>query len=241
VQAIAAPPETRWFVFPAESAKSYVVEVVNTEGDLPSNSVGTVGVFNSDGSTAPTEAQVDCTMAPVAPSLEVNADGVRCFVRTFIPGTSTTVNKRGIYISVMATFAPSFKIRVRESTIYGRWTVNGYDFHMELQNTTSETLCAQLALLPGTGTTPPTGPAGIFTTELTIPPHGAAKHVRANGVTSGGDNKGDLRIMGCASLSSPKNFVPGAVHVSTYAYNPVTDKYLYFFTWPINNGAANSW
>ena len=55
----------------------------------------------------------------------------------------------------------------------------------------------------------------------------------------GPDNKGTLRIGACAV---PTNLVPSGLHVSTYAYNPVTDKFLYFFTNPANNGAtSNSW
>ena len=47
-----------------------------------------------------------------------------------------------------------------------------------------------------------------------------------------------MRIGACGTA----NLVPGALHVSTYAYNPVTDKFLYFFTNAANNGAtANSW
>jgi hypothetical protein len=58
-------------------------------------------------------------------------------------------------------------------------------------------------------------------------------------VGNSGDLKGTLRIGAC---SSPTNLVPGALHVSTYAYNPVTDKFLYFFTSTPNNGAtSNSW
>ena len=229
---------------PVESGKSYVIEVMNVEGDLGANALQTVGLFNSDGVSAPTEAQTDCAMSAVAPSVEIQqgADGVRCTVRTFIPGAATTVNKRGIFVSVLSNFGPSFQIRAREATIYGRWTTNGYDYHTEVQNTTSETLCVQIAFIPGTGTTPPTGPATIFTTELTVPPHGAAKVVRTSGSTSGGDNKGDLRLLGCSQALAPRNFVPGAVHVSTYAFNPVTNQYLYFFPWTANNGAAaNSW
>jgi hypothetical protein len=183
-------------------------------------------------------------MAGVAPSLEIaaGADGVRCVLRTFVPTSSTTVNKRGVFVKVDSNFGPGFQIRARESTIYGRWTTNGYDFHVEIQNTTSELLCAQINFLPGTGTTPPTGPNLPTPTELTLPPHGALKTVLANGTTMNGDNKGDLRINACGQLAAPRNLTPGAVHVSTYAYNPVTDKYLYFFTWAANNGAAaNSW
>lgn len=175
----AAASETRWFTFGAEAGKTYTVEVLNPYGDLSFNAIGTVGIFNGDGTTAPTEASVNCAMSTVAPSLEVSSDGIRCVIRMFVPTSSTTLNKRAVFISVDNLYTPGFTIRVRESTIYGRWTTNGYDFHVELQNTTTDTVCVQLVRYPGTGTTPPTG--NLLTSNSTIPPMGAAKQVFANG------------------------------------------------------------
>jgi hypothetical protein len=36
------------------------------------------------------------------------------------------------------------------------------------------------------------------------------------------------------------NLNTGALHVATYAYSPVTDKLLYFFTTAANNGTNSS-
>ncbi len=80
---------------------------------------------------------------------------------------------------------------------------------------------------------------GAVTTQmLTIPPFGANETVFANGTLVGPDNNWALRIGACPT---PVNLVPSALHVSAYAYNPVTDKFLYFFTTPANNGTSNSW
>ncbi len=80
---------------------------------------------------------------------------------------------------------------------------------------------------------------GLTVLQLTIPPFGANKTVFANSTLVGPDNKGAVRIGACAA---PTNLVPSGLHVSTYAYNPVTDKFLYFFTNTANNGAtSNSW
>jgi hypothetical protein len=235
--------ETRWFVFGTEPGKTYAVEVVDPYGDLASNTIGSVGVYAADGmTTPPAETNVDCTANARAPALVVASDGVRCVVRVFPPAVGNTQNKRGIYIAVGSVAGPSFQIRVRESTIYGRWTTNGYDFHVELENTTADALCAQILFLPNAGNSHSgTWSGGLMQTTLTIPAFGANKFVFPNGTLVGAlsDNKGTLRIGACAT---PVNFVPSALHVSTYAYNPVTDKFLYFFTNTANNGAtSNSW
>ena len=84
----------------------------------------------------------------------------------------------------------------------------------------------------------------MFTSvPLTIPPFGAVKTVVSNGTVVGTGGRptacGQMRVGAC---NNPVNFVPGAVHVSTFAYNPATDKFLYFFVNTANNGAtSNSW
>ena len=236
------PGETRWFVFGAEPGKTYVVEAVDPYSDLVANTIGLLTPYDASGVAAPPEASVDCTANLRAPALEVASDGKRCIVRTFPPSPGNTQNKRGIYVSVAAVTGPSFQIRVRESTIYGRWTTNGYDFHVELQNTTADSMCAEIIFLPNTGDSyAGTWSGGLTVLQLTIPPFGASKTVFANATPVGAanDTKGSLRIGACAA---PTNLVPSGLHVSTYAYNPVTDKFLYFFTNTANNGAtSNSW
>lgn len=238
--------ETRWFVFGAEPGKTYAVEVIDHESDLPSNTIGAVDLFDSTGSAAPPETNINCAMSTRPPELGLTSDGVRCVVRTFLPATGNLENKRGIFIAVSAVSGPQFQIRVRESTIYGRWTTNGYDFHVEMQNTTADAVCAQLALLPNSGNTYTGGQwsGGVFSTTLTIPAFGANKVVVPNGTLVGAanDNKGTLRIGACPPLSGAQNFVPGALHVSTYAFNPLTNQFLYFFVNTTNNGStSNSW
>ncbi len=232
--------ETRWFVFGTEPGKTYAVEVVDPYSDLVSNTIGAVNVTDGSGVSAPSETNVDCTANARAPALVVASDGIRCIVRTFPPAVGNTQNKRGIYVAVGTVLGPSFQIRVRESTIYGRWTTNGYDFHVELENTTADSVCAELVFLPNTGDSySGTWSGGLMVMTLLIPPFGADKRVLTNGTLVGPDNKGTLRIGACPT---PVNLVPSGLHVSTYAYNPVTDKFLYFFTNTANNGAtSNSW
>jgi hypothetical protein len=240
-QNVAAGGEDRWFVFGAEAGKTYTVEVANTDGDLNFNEVSVLEVKAADGTSDPPEANFDCTVQGTAPAMQSHAssDGMRCVVRTFVPDPITTLDKRAIYVHVVSNYTPAFRIRVRESTIYGRWTTNGYDFHVELQNTTTDSICAQIILYPGTGTPGPTA-GSLFGTTLTIPPKGAGKIVRAAGSTSGGDNKGTMRIHACPGSV---NFVSGSLIANTYAYNPVTNLFV-----PMSNSSgvnggstSNSW
>lgn len=231
------PGETRWFYFGSEAGKTYTIEALNPYGDRDFNSLS-MGVFDSDGVSAPPETSSSCSLASTAPAMEgvPGADGARCVIRMFRPTASTTLNKRAIYVSVSSANANAFQIRIRESTLYGRWTTNGYDFHVEVQNTTTDTIAIELTFYPGTGTTPPTGTT--FSTCLTIPPMGAAKYVRPNGSTVNGDNKGALRVHSCFT-----EFVAGSVVVNNYAYNPVTNQFIPFAApQPINGGnSSNSW
>ena len=241
IQGIGAA-ETRWFAFEAEAGKTYNIEVIDPYADLFVNFIGTVSVTASDGTSVPPEASISCSQANRPPSLDVSTEGVRCIVRTFIPTNGLLQNKRGVYIGVATGGGTAFQLRVRESTVYGRWTTNGYDFHVEAQNTTTDSICVQVALYPNAGFAYTAGawvvpaPGFPFTTSMTIPPMGANKVIIANGTTSVGELRGTLRIHDCGS----GQLVAGGVHLSTYAYNPVTDKFLYFFTTTSNNGNANS-
>ncbi len=235
---------TRWFVFGVEPGKTYAVEVVDPASDLVANTIGSVTLSNGSGSPPP-EANVDCTANTRAPALEVASDGIRCIVQTLTPAPGNTQNKRGVYVAVASVTGPSFQIRVRESTIYSRWTTNGYDFHVELQNTTADSVCVQVTFYPNAGDAyAGTWSGGLSSpplAALTIPPFGANKYVLPNGTLVGtaNDNRGTMRLGAC---NTPVNFVPSAIHVSTFAYNPVTDKFLYFFVNTANNGAtSNSW
>ncbi len=236
--------ETRWFAFEAEPGKTYVVDIVDPYGDLGANVIGAVAVTDSSGVSAPPEANSNC-VSPVpanrAPGLEVNSDGWRCIIRTFSPANGLTQNKRGIYVSIGSGGGTSFQIRVRESTIYGRWTTNGYDFHIELQNTTADSTCAQIVLNPQTGYTYSGGvwlvPGVVFSTQLTVPPLGAIKTVVPSGTASGGAFRGTMRITDCGT----GELVPGGLNVSSYGFNSTINGYLYFFPTNSNHGGQNTW
>ncbi len=237
--------ETRWFAFEAEPGKTYVVDILDPYSDLGANVIGAVAV--TDGGVAgnpPPEANSNCltaTAANRAPGLEVSADGWRCIIRTFTPSNGATQNKRGIYVSIGKGGGISFQIRVREATMYGRWSTNGYDFHIELQNTTADSMCAEIVLNPQTGYlyngTVWSIPGPVFSTQLTVPAMGAIKTVVPNGTLSGGALRGALRITDCGS----GELVPNGLHVSSYGFNSTINGYLYYFPVRANEGGQNSW
>ena len=231
----------KWYELIIEPGKTYVIEALDPNGDYPNGSVDGLGVFALDGISAPLETTQLCGTSgfganSAAPGL--SNFGYRCIVRTNFPAFANTQDKRKLYIKVVGLGAfPSFQIRARESTIYGRWTTNGYDFHAELQNTTGQPVCAEVNLYPNSGTI--YNGTSPHSSQLTIPAYGANKVVIPNGTQVAGDNRGALRIHACFGNV---NLNTGALLVSTYAYNPVTDKLLYFFPTTANNGAnSNSW
>ncbi len=235
--------ETRWFAFEVEPGKMYVVEAHDPYEDLGANSVGTISITDGGGVNPPQDVHVDCSNAvrDISPGLNVSDDGRRCTIYVNA-ADSTNLNRRGVFIGVADGAGTEFQIRVRESTIYGRWTTNGYDFHVELQNTTENVVCAQIILYGDAGYS---FSGGVWTGSLafynvTIPGYGANKIVIPNGTSVGADKRGTMRIWGCPGTGD--NFVPGSLNVSSYGFNSTIDKYLYFFVNTVNNGSANnSW
>ncbi len=241
-------PETRWFAMTVEPGKTYVIDAVDPSGELTANAMGTLGVFAPDGVSAPPEASVDCTGAngPRPPAVDVASDGIRCVLRTALPTAGMQQNKRPVYVKVtradpvLLGGGAQFKIRARESTIYGRWVTNGYAYHVEVENTTGDAMCVEVARYPASGLTYTTGPGwsgSIASFQMTVPAFGAVKQVIPNGSLVGGNGEGTLRVNACAM---PTNLIPGALHVSTYAFDPVSERFLYFLTSTANEGKTRS-
>ncbi len=231
------------FALGVEPGKTYVVEAADVDGDLTANAIGTLRVFASDGVSAPPEASVDCTAAngPRPPAVDVASDGIRCVLRTF-PPSGTLQNKRAVRVNVTrmnpATGGTKqFTIRVREATVYGRWLTAGYDYHVEVENTTGDAMCVEVARYPASGLTYAPGPGWSGSVDasftMTVPAFGAVTQVFPAGSLVGSDSSGTLRIGACGS---PTNLITGGLHVSTYAFDPVANRFVYFFTATANEG-----
>jgi hypothetical protein len=242
----------KWYYTEIEPGKTYVMEAMDPYADKVAGSMAGMGIYESDGTTTPpSETQVNCGYSisvgdgggveEIAPGI-LNY-GPRCIVRTYFPTSATTLNKRSIFIKVSHFGSNNAaQIRVRESTIYGRWTTNGYDFHVEAQNTTADAMCIYVLLFPNAGLTYSAGSFGnvpIYVGTLNVPAWGADKIVVPAGTTVGASNdlRGTMRLQSCPSSPS---FNTDGLHVSTYAYNPVTDKFLYFFPSKARNGTSGS-
>ena len=234
----------KWFTTEVEPGKTYVIEGIDPYADSGFGSVFPMGVYASDGTTTPPpETQVDCSVGganDIAPGMGLAGgnNGYRCFVRTYLPTGTTTLGKRAIFIKATKwpTSPGSFQMRVRESTIYGRWTTNGYDFHVELQNTTMDPVCAYVLLYPNASFAGPTATVSVYT--VNVPANGANKIIIPNGTVVGADKRGTLHVQACPS--APITLNVGSLHVSTYAFNPVNNQYLYFFPWTANGASSGN-
>ena len=239
-------PDTKWFALDVEPGKTYVIEAADVSGDLSANAIGTLGIFDQDLVSPPPEANVDCTgiNGPRPPAVDVASDGIRCVLRTAPPTFPTVLNKRPVVVKVTrmdpATGGSKFRIRAREATIYGRWLTTGYDYHVEVENTTADAMCVEVAAYPASGLTYSPyygwlGNVGTFT--MNVPAFGAVKNVTPAGTKVGSDTEGTFRIGACAS---PLNLIPGALHVSSFAFDTVASRFIYFFTTTANEGKTRS-
>ena len=174
----------------------------------------------------------------------VTSGAFRCVLRTALPTAGMQQNKRPVYIKVTsmnpATGGGSqFRVRAREATIYGRWLTAGYDYDIEVENTSGEAMCVEVARYPTSGlaSAGPGWAGAIDHFVMAVPAFGAVKQVISKGSLVGADSEGTLRVSGCGS---PTNLVPGALHVSTYAFDAAGNRYLYFFTSTANDGKTRS-
>jgi hypothetical protein len=217
----------QWFIARLEGGKSYVLEAIDPYGDLTSNAIGTLSVWESDGTTPVTNTSVTCGVGAsvVAPSLEVDQDGIRCVI---VPFVGAAFPPKNVAFRVQQGGGSLFHIRLRESTIFSRWTVNGYDMHIELQNTTADQADVQVCLFGDTGGS---GTPVVGCDSLAIPGWGSAKLVKPAGSIA--PNRGTLRVIGSTAGG---NYVPGQINLQTYAYNPAVGNYLFFVSEKVNDG-----
>jgi hypothetical protein len=155
-------------------------------------------------------------------------------------------NKRPVYVKAtrmdpVLGGGSQFRIRAREATIYGRWlTAGNHQFHVEVENTTADPMCVEVARYPASGLSYTAGPGwagAIDSFTMTVPAFGAVKNVFPSGSAVGADSEGALRIGGCGA---PLNLVSAGLHVSTYAFDPIANTYIYYFTSTSNEGKARS-
>lgn len=227
----------KWYAVRIEPGKTYVVDAVDPYTDYINGSVAGLGIYEIDGTTTPpAETDVNCGAESIAPGLA--NFGLRCIIRAFVP-SGTTLNDRLVFIRVDQWVNTAFQIRVRESTVYGRWTTNNYDFHVEVQNTTAKSVCAQIIFYPNSGLTYSggvwSGPLAVAV--LTIPPFGANKYVLPDGTLVGTDKRGTLRVGACFTSVDLNS---AAIQVNTLGYSQALQQFLPYSTVQPNAGSGNS-
>jgi hypothetical protein len=222
----------KFYVANVEQGKSYVLETHDPYGDLDNNCISTT-VYDSDGTTTPpADAELDTTAAHIAPSMEVSDDGERIAIRPDI-GAGFPVTRTFYFKVTQCNTADAFKIRLREATIYSRWTVNSYNYFVALQNTTATEVQVQLIYYGDAGGTT----AVAFNSGVVVPAFGAIQITRA--ADSLAPNHGALRIQW---WGVGEGLVPGQLNVQTYAFNVAAGNYLDFVAEKVNDGrTGRSW
>ncbi len=218
----------KWFVANVEHGKSYVLEMHDPYGDLGNNCTS-VTVYDSDGvTTPPASTELDYNASTIAPSMEVSVDGTRVAIR---PDLSAGTFRTYYFKVTQCATGDTFKIRLREATIYSRWTVNSYNMFVALQNTTATDVQVQVLYYDDTGS------LVTFDSGIVVPAFGATQ--LQHPLNTLNPNHGALRVQWWGVGAG---LVPGAINVQTYAFNVAAGVYLDFVAERVNDGrTGRSW
>ena len=212
---------SQWYGSTLESGKSYVLEANVPAARYSDPAFPTPGLWDQNGTTPLTNVDLNCNTSGQTPSFPTST-GFRCTLR---PKDSVGVKEMRISLFGQLT---QFRIRLRESTIYSRWTTNGYNMYIALQNTSVSGANLTVMLLSDAPSYPPTP---VVSQNVTVGGFGSAQLVFLAGSLS--PNRGTVRV-----LAGPPNFlfVPGQITVQAYGFNPTTNTYLPFQTERVNDG-----
>jgi hypothetical protein len=228
----------RWYATVVEGGHSYAIEVFNITDGLTNNHA-TVSLYENDGVTNFLAANTGAcnTNNQAAPSLEGSngqSDGVRCLV---IPALNNATPNRILKIHILDAGGVSacsnclHRIRVRETTVLSRWTVNGYNMYVAVHNP---------SIVPLTGTVlyygdSPAGPMDYVAADnFSLVGLGSVQFVHSNLTLN--PNHGSVHVLVYATG------IYGGVDTSvqTYAFNTAANNYLFFVPDRLNHGGANT-
>ena len=115
---------------------------------------------------------------PRPPAVDVASDGIRCVLRTALPTAGMQRNKRPVFVKV-TRFDPAVgwrravqDPRAREHDLRPL-AHDGYDYHVEVENTTGDAMCVEVARYPGLGAHL-YGGAGVVGLDCVVHADGAA-------------------------------------------------------------------
>jgi hypothetical protein len=223
-----------WFIARLEADKSYVVEAMASDNDGNNNFVD-LSLFESDGTTPWGSANFqNCgvTMDQRAPALQATEsfDGSRCAVG---PELNNAVSTRPLAFRV--TGRTPYHLRVRETTVYSRWTTNSYNMFIPLHNTGGFAMSGFVLYYPESGPTD-VGAQGYVTFDnFSLGARSSTQFVHNNGTLS--PNRGQLRVLLLGGLNSGGTHD----HMQAYAFNLAVGNYLFFAPEHVNDGRGNSW
>ena len=218
----------KWFVFQADRGKSYLVEVIDTTHDETLNSLS-LALFEGDGTTSLSDNEsATCGRDAWAPGMNGQntagaGDGQRCNVLLYANSNPTPF----VTIRVTSGVSSGYKIRVRENTIAGRWSTNGYNMFVALQNLAASPVLGFVLYYPA-GASSVTDL--VHTDEFILNPYGSVQFVQSSGTLSSG--RGLCRVV----IQSGTD-----VNVQMYAFSPTANNFNAFTTEKPNHGGPNSW
>ena len=227
----------KWFAAILEGGHSYAVEVVDTIDGLGNNHP-VVDLWEADGTTSffTTNTGACGTPGSAGPGLEGavpgGADGVRCL---FYPALDNGAVTRVVKIRVRDPLQGmaggcqncSVRVRIRETTISSRWSVNGYDMFVALHNNSTVPMAGQV-LYYGDA---PAGPASTVAVDgFTLGRLGSQQFVRSSLTLN--PNHGSVHVILSGSA------VNGGVDctVQTYAYSVTQGTFNTFTPEKLNHG-----
>jgi len=222
------PPATPlWFAARIEGGKSYVAEAILAGKDRNFNDLA-MTLWENDGTT-PYAGNSDCSAETnsAAPSMQVNsagfstADGQRC---TLTPDVATQL----VLIRVISTQTGTLAVRLRETTVYSRWTVNSYNMYVPIHNPSQSSLAGWVLYYPEVTTGTFNG--YVAWDNISLGGWGSTQFFHANSSIT--PNRGQLRIVLYKGTD---------LQLQTYAFNPATGNYLIFYSERLNHGSGNTW
>jgi len=240
-----------WFSTVLEGGHSYAVEVYNTSDPLAKNTTG-VDLWEANGTT-PFLVESggvntgSCTInASASPSLEATAagisgpgtDGTRCLIYPLLDNSARNrVVRIRIYDpeSLGATAAAcqncTARIRVRETTIVSRWSVNGYNMFVAVHNESDVPARGAVVYYADT----PAGPASTVAVDsISLTGLGSVQFVHDS--LSLNPNHGSVHVL----VYGTGAFGAVELDVQTYAFSTTANNFNVFVAHRPNHGGPAS-
>lgn len=227
-----AADDTRWYAVRVEAGKGYLVEAMHSGRSRQVNDIY-MDLWENDGTTPWSDfSSCDAATNSAPPSMQASSagesleDGKRCAVAVYTASTAKL-----LLIRMTGTYAAPLMVRVRENTIYGRYTVNGYNMYVAIHNPSSTPVSGFVLYFPENATNTATSFGSTYDT-FDVGGYGSVQFSRPADSLAAPANRGQVRIY---------TWRGSDVHVQLYAFNSGANNYLFFTPQRTNNGNGNSW